>query len=268
MAKSASKTLHESFVRFFESPTRESLRVLLQEHMGENRNCDFKEQWPEHGPLAKHLLGLVNTGGGCLIVGVEERSDKTLHPSGLSEIKDKADVVNGIKLFLPEPLQTAIEIGDFSYDATEYASLIGKRFQVVFVHPRPAALPFVAQKAGSGIRSGAIYIRREGQTEEATYDEVQRLIVERLNIGPQTAEARSLKEHLEELKVLYAEIPRYLQAGSFNENFFQQLARATMFFGGESRANPNYPAEDYQAFVLRALEAKKKVIESELRLRT
>jgi predicted HTH transcriptional regulator len=172
-----SKTVHESFSKFFENPTRESLRNLLKEHVGELRNCDFKELWPDHASVAKHLLGLANVGGGCLIIGVKENGDKTLSPVGIA-IKDKADIISGVKLFIPEPLLAALEIADFSYDSAEYQALIGKRFQVLFVHPRPDSVPFVAERAGAGIRSGAIYLRKEGATDEATYAEVQRLIAE------------------------------------------------------------------------------------------
>jgi len=264
MNKTPSKTVHESFTQFFESPTRESLRALLKEHVGELRNCDFKEAWPEHSAVAKHLLGLANVGGGCLIVGVKENEDKTLSPDGLHSLKDKADIINGVKLFLPEPLLAALEIGDFSYDAAEYAALVGKKFQVLFVHGRPEAVPFVAQRAGSGIRAGAIYVRREGITEEATYEEVQRLLTERLAASPQTTEARNLKEHLEELKVLYAEIPRNIRSATPMPllRFNQDIERVVRSLSGGSKPNPDYPSEDYVSFVRRLLDEKKMLIES------
>lgn len=265
MKNNESKTVHESFSRFFETPTRESLRALLKEHVGELRNCDFKEAWPDHASVAKHLLGLANVGGGCLIVGVKENEDKTLSPVGIAQIKDKADIVNGVKLFLPEPLLAALEIGDFSFDAAEYATLIGKRFQIIFVHARPEVVPFVAQRGGTGVRSGAIYIRREGSTEEATYEEVQRLLTQRVAALPQTAEARNLKEHLEELKVLYSEIPRNVQVGVppvMGLSMLQDWAKIASMFSGEAKKNPNYPDEDYQAFVRRLIEGKKKLIEN------
>jgi predicted HTH transcriptional regulator len=259
MNRNNSKTVHESFARFFELPTRESLRSLLKEHVGELRSCDFKESWPEHAPVARHLLGLANVGGGCLIVGVKENEDKTLAPIGVSQIKDKADIVSGVKLFLPEPLLAALEIADFSYEAAEYATLVGKRFQVVFVHGRPDAVPFVAQRGGSGVRAGAIYIRREGATDEASYEEVQRLLTQRLAAFPQTVEARNLKEHLEELKVLYAEIPKNIQGSAA---WIQEITKFASVFSGETKKNPGYPAEDYQAFVHRVLDGKKKLIEN------
>lgn len=263
MARKESKTIHEAFSRFFENPTRASLRALLREHVGELRNCDFKEDWPENSSLAKHVLGIGNAGGGCLVLGVKENTDKSTFPQGLKQIKDKADISNGLKAYLPEPLLAAIETADFKYEESEYPALVGKLFQVIFVHARPDSLPFVAQRGSTGLRAGAIFVRREGQTEEASYEEVQKLIGERLLATPQTALARNLKEHLEELKVLYSEIPPTLNApGSLFAPLFSKSAQqfASMLVG-ESRPNPKYPEEDYQTFVRRLLDGKKSLIE-------
>lgn len=263
MARKQSKTIHEAFSRFFENPTRDSLRALLKEHVGELRNCDFKEDWPESASLAKHVLGIGNAGGGCLVLGVKENADKSTSPQGLKQIKDKADISNGLKAYLPEPLLATLETADFKFEASEYPALIGKLFQVIFVHARPDSLPFVAQRSSTGLRAGAIYVRREGQTEEATYEEVQKLVAERLLAAPQTVEARNLKEHLEELKVLFAEIPRNLNVpGNLFAPLFSQTAQqfANMLIG-EAKPNPAYPEEDYQAFVCRLLKAKKCLIE-------
>jgi hypothetical protein len=261
MAFKDSKTIHEAFSRFFEKPTRESLRMFLREHVGELRNCDFKEDWPEHSSLAKHLLGIGNAGGGCLVFGVTENDDKTTSPKGLPAIKDKADISNGVKPYLPEPLHAAVEIADFKYEASEYPALVGKLFQVVFVHDRSEFVPFVAKRTGTGIRSGSIYVRREGQTEEATYEELQRLIDRRVGASPETAMASSIKEHLQELKVLYAEVPRFLATqGTLFLPLSEEIGRIARMFGG-SRPNPDYPKEDYQSFVLRLIESKKLAIE-------
>jgi hypothetical protein len=253
-----SKSVHEAFTRFFESPSRETLRTLLKEHVGELRACDFKEIWPNNPSLAKHLLAIGNAEGGCLVVGVRENPDKSLTAQGVRDIRDKADFFNGVKAYVPARLLAAIEIADFSFAASEYSELIGKAFQVVFIHPRTAELPFVAQRAGEGIRGGAIYVRREGQSEEGTHEEVQAVIAKRLASAPTTSTARGLKEHLEELKILYAEIPRYL-GGPFSA-FSEDMERLARSMTGDNRSNPQYPKEDYQAFVRRLLDAKKLLI--------
>jgi len=201
-----SKTIHETYARFFEKPSRESLRELLKGHLGEHRHCDFKESWPENGSLSKHLLGLANVGGGCLVFGVQENEDRTTTAVGLDSLKDKADVFNGIKYYLPESLMSRIEIADFSFDASEYPQIIGKEFQVLFVDGIPAQIPYVARKSGTGLREGAIYTRREGVTEEASFEEINRLIADRIARELPSTQARHLLEHLEELKILYGEI--------------------------------------------------------------
>jgi hypothetical protein len=268
VARKESKTVHEAFSRFFENPTRQSFRLLLKEHVGELRNCDFKEEWPEFGALAKHVLGIGNAGGGCLIFGVKENADKTTSPDGLQRIKDKADISNGLKAYLPEPLLAAIETADFKYDAPEYPALVGKLFQVLFIHSTPEGLPFVSQRGTTGVRAGAIYVRREGQTEEASYEEVQALIRQKLSATPQTEVARGIKEHLEELKVLYSEIPRNINGpGSlFEPVFSKSMMQFASLFSGQFKPNPDYPQEDYQKFVRRILESKKSIIENALGL--
>jgi len=64
--------LGEAFARFFEAPTREGLRALLQENFGEANEIDFKRELPEGSKLARHVLGLANFGEGCIVVGVEQ----------------------------------------------------------------------------------------------------------------------------------------------------------------------------------------------------
>ena len=263
MNRKDSKTVHEAFARFFEAPSRESLRTLLKEHVGELRNCDFKAEWPENSALSKHILGIGNAGGGCLIFGVKENDDKSTTPQGLPEFKDKADLANGLKAYLSEPLLNSIETADFKYEASEYAALVGKIFQVIFIHARPESLPFVAQRGGTGIRAGSIYVRREGQTEEATYEEVQRVISDRLAAAPQTLEARNLKEHLEELKVLFSEIPKNLSSpGLVFAPISKDMERIARMFAGNLLPNPQYPKEDYQTFVAGLIVRKKRLIES------
>lgn len=259
---SKTKGYHESFARFFESPTRESLRNLIKDNVGELRVCDFKAQWPEHSSLAKHVLGMANSGGGCLVIGVEEQADKSLEPVGMPAITDKADITNGLKNYLPTDLLKMVDVLDFSFDASEYPKLIGKRFQVVFVEYRPGHIPFVSTRAGSSIRSATVYVRREGSTEEANHDELQRLLNARIETGHSTTKEVDLKEHLDQLKVLFAEIPKIRQGPSPFATMSSLFSSGSFF--GPSQSNPNYPKEGFEAFVLRMIELKKLQVSEEL----
>lgn len=258
------KTVHEAFTQFFENPTRLSLSRLLEHHVGELRACDFKEMWPSSPQIAKHVLALGNAGGGCLLVGLREVKGGSVESVGLAEFRDKADIMKGLQPFVPQKLLDAIEIADFSYDASEYERLIGKKFQVVFVHPRLEALPFISERAGEGIRIATAYVRREGATEPATYSELQHLVDQRIAASPKSSEARGLRAHLEELRVLYSQVPRQLTTG---RNQLEQIIASSGFamtglLRPETVPNPAYPQEDLVAFVVRMIAKKKAVIEA------
>jgi predicted HTH transcriptional regulator len=260
------KSFHEDFAKFFEKPTREGLRKLLKNNIGELRTLDFKGQWLDHSSLSKNILGMANSGGGCLVVGVEEKTDKTFEPVGLSTLEDKANIINGIKRFIPNILLNMVDIVDFSYDASEYPKLIGKKFQVLFVEFDPSYLPFISMGDGKGIREAAIYVNRGGMTVEANHDELQKLLNTRIETGYSTAKEIDLKKHLDQLRVLLMEIPQYREksqwAGAFD--YLSGLSTIHRMMGIIREPNPKYPKENFEDFVLRMIELKKKRIAKEL----
>lgn len=113
------KTFKEEFAQFFESPTREGLRDLLKGNLGGFPNVDFKESLPSFTKIARHLLGQANLGGGCLIIGVSEKDDKTLESVGVDKLEDKKVILDKIKKYLPVALLEDIEIGDFTYQDSD-----------------------------------------------------------------------------------------------------------------------------------------------------
>lgn len=125
------KAFHEEIARFFEKPTRESLREVLRSNVGEFPNYDFKAQWPALSKVACHLLAIGNSGGGCLVAGVAEKEDGTLEPKGVEKLIDKADIMGGIERYVPTTLLANIEVLDFSYDTSEYPAIQYKKFQAI-----------------------------------------------------------------------------------------------------------------------------------------
>ena len=55
-----------------QNPTRENFIDILDNGLGEQDNLDFKVQWIEAQKLAEILLGIANSGGGAIILGVKE----------------------------------------------------------------------------------------------------------------------------------------------------------------------------------------------------
>ncbi len=198
------KRYKEDFARFFESPSREGWRDLLQGQLGELDAVDFKQNWPSASKLARHVIGLANTRGGCLIAGIAEKDDKSFEPVGLASFMDKADIQKSVKKYLP--VQLKYEIFDFAYEDSEYPKLIGKKFQVLMVEDKPQYIPFIARCDGDGIRENALYVRRGTNTEEANYEELQEILNHRIETGYSSRGEFDLNRHLSELNSLYRHI--------------------------------------------------------------
>jgi predicted HTH transcriptional regulator len=247
------KKQHEGYAKFFEEPTRESLRELLKYNIGELDYLDFKEVWPDTPKLAKHILGLANSGGGALVIGTKQNDDGSIEPVGLIALADKTDITNKIKDFLPD--QISAEILDFSYKESEYLTLKGKSFQVMLVESDPKSLPFLAKKDGDGVKRNAVYVREGVSTTEASHETLQKIINRRLDTGYSSQKVLALKEHLEQLKIPDKERPG-------------NNSGLALLFGEEALGNifATKSTSDYKQFVESLYHKKKKLIVQDLGL--
>ena len=238
-------TLRDAFADFFKSPSRESLSVILADLPEERNEIDFKKDWDSWPKLAKNTIAMGNTGNGLIVHGVEQQNGLFV-AVGLPELIDKANISKGIQDYLPSKLDW--EIWDFCYPAEHFLS--AKKYQVVAINYDPSIIPLVSFKDGAEIKRNRIYVRRQTESVEANYDEMQDVI--RRRIASSSISARKLAEHLEELRALYQSMNKYI---SMNEMMAGILA---------SDKNPRYPAEDFDSFVLRMIEHKKKVVQAML----
>lgn len=230
-----------AFEEFFASPTHHKLEELLRSHGGEFDCLDFKADWPHFSKVARHILAIGNSGGGVLVVGVEELPKGGLKAQGLEHIEDKADVHKRVSKYLPKQMKW--NMYDFFYAEGD---LSGKKFQVVVVEYQPHVLPLVSEASGEGIRKAAVYVRRGTSSEEADYHELQQIVNARIETGHSSAKVMTLQEHLDELQALYQQIPIYT-------NPFARVPLPT--------SNPDYPKESYDQFIAKLIERKKQIIE-------
>lgn len=234
------KYLHEELATFFEQPNRITLRDLLKGHVGESDHLDFKEEWPPPGPkLARHVLGFANSGGGALVLGVKERDDGSMAATGLPRLADKTVIYDAVTTYLPDGLE--FDVRDFRYTESEYDAIKGKMFQVLFVENCPERLPFLADRDGDDIAASVVYVRAGTSTRPATHEQLQRILNRRIETGHSTERELTLREHLDELKILYDER--------------RPLSFAiTLAFTAD-------PRDNYGSFVDRMIEAKQRTIE-------
>lgn len=265
------KAIKEEFARLFMNPSLESLPEFLRNGLGEFPYCEFKERWPNTGDLVRHILGIANSGGGLIVIGVAEKSDKTHEAIGIvGAFKDKADFGKEVDKYLPDALRRVVQVIDLDYTSSvNPAELVGKKFQIVYVSDDPSHIPFMANSETTGLGKNTVYVRRDANTEPANYDELQGVINRRVETNHSTRGESDLQSHLDQLKVLYSQIPRHVQSGGLGEIMAKAMGEAMHeALGGRSIENEAYPKEDYQAFVTRMIDGKKRRIQVELDLPT
>lgn len=133
---------------------------------------DPKHEWPE---LVKDIVAMANSGGGKILVGVND--DGT--PSGADVTKllgaDLADIVNKIRAV------TDVNFADFTIDSALDAELpiaeitIGSS-TTPLVFSKPGNYADVNGKPQCAFRSGTLYVRHGPKSEPATSDDIRSLI--------------------------------------------------------------------------------------------
>lgn len=264
--------LKDVIYKLLQEPTLDKFREFLRSHTGEHNSIDFKSQWIEGPALAKELLALANSQGGIIIFGVSENEDKSIKITGLSEIRDKAVVSNDIKDYVTSDLK--YDIYDFSYTTSEYEVLQGKNFQMLVVDDTPKNIPFLSKKESGKLKQNMIYVRRGTSCEIANKEEIEAILNRRVNyIHPNNGEPLQLREHLNQLKVLYENIEKDHTYTTYHSealtNLSLMMINMTKYLPkAETRTEPNplYPEEDYESFIARMILEKKKKIERVLDL--
>jgi predicted HTH transcriptional regulator len=241
------KPQHEAFAQFFEKPTRERLRELVKQNIGETDYLDFKVEWPDLVKVSKHILALANSGGGALVIGVNQTDAGSIEAKGLTEFKDKVDIIKNTNKFIPA--NVSFEILDFSYADSEYPSIKGKMFQVVLVEYSEKILPLLSLREGTGIKSNIAYIRHGTESTEANHVQLEHLVNLRIESGYSSSHTLELKEHLDQLQVLY-------QARKNKNSFDISSSIMESVFGN--------PLKDYYKFVEDMISSKKLRIKREL----
>lgn len=265
---------------FLKSPSKDNFRKFLKENCGELNEIDFKLGWIDKGQLSKMILSMANSHGGIIVVGVNENEDGTLSLEGLAQLKDKADINNEISKYVPPGLD--YEVFDFVYDASEYTAVENKKFQLLIIHDTPERLPFISMKETTGLKSDTIYIRRGTKCEIANAHEIEKMLEAKIQTIFKESSNLSLEEHLNQLKILYSELPQKINvlvrkgklsqsATTMLETLSKSIGKAYGILGEpdqyEEIDNPNYPEESYEAFIVRMIQLKKLKIEKFLDLK-
>lgn len=259
------------------NPSRDGFKTFLKESCGELDNIDFKEKWITKGKLAKIMLAMANTGGGVIVLGIQENKDDNYLAVGIDELKDAADVEKEIKKLVPRNLSYSVL--NFIYDDEIYGEYAGKKFQAIIIADAPEQLPFFSIGASDDIEKDCVYVRRGTSSEKTSARDFETMIQRKLENVFKESNDLSLKEHLEQLQFLYDSIPqkkrvlvkkgkRFVGAmeglQALSERMTEILGEPDQY---EEVPNENYPSEDYEQFLVRMIDKKKLKIEKVLDLK-
>ena len=253
----------EEFAKFCETPDRTKFRELIKQNTGEYNHIDFKEKWIEIPVIAKHILGFANSEGGVLVFGIKEEATGSLIVQGIDKFEDKTEIKSKLQKYLPTELQYEIHNFEYNNDA-EWGQIKNKKFQVLIVENTPQYIPFLSMSSsGEILYKNRIYYRGKTNTEEATYEELKKIINRRLDTTLSTTVEDEFKEHLTQLRMIYSFIDGYLTRAPFWMTNISALA----ILGSTREDNPKYPKEDFEEFIIKMIQRKKDIIEGLIRLR-
>ena len=266
----------ENLASFLKNPTRDNLRSLLMLESVEDNDLDFKRELIPYYDIAKHILAMSNKNGGAIIFGVDEIKANNFSVCGLDDLPDRTDILKGINAFIPFELTNDVDVHLHRFNEQEDQNLQNKMLLSIIVEHNPKYIPFVSLKdKDNKLKKNTIYIRRNGASEIANYDEIQDILNRRIETEYSTTNERELIEHLEELKKLYSYIPKTVRVvnETISDIISSQKLSARSSPKVESNTqrilkeleyrilpNPDHPKESYEAFIGKLIEIKKEII--------
>lgn len=246
------KGFREAFAKFFESPTREALRDVLRDYVGEFDDFELKGEMLPFDRIVKHMLGMANKSGGVIIFGVSIDENGNLDTKGLDSIADRTEFSKGLDKYAPHDMTW--DVIDFHYEDSEYARLRGRSFRVIVIEYSPEYIPFLPKKGSEEFEVTDIFTRRNASTIRANYEQLQHILNRRIETDYSSTTRLSLREHVEELKELYAVL-----SGGPPVSLTEALAR---MYRVQMPRSPCYPKETFGEFIAKMIESKKRAIAS------
>lgn len=246
----------DSLIAFLKEPTMDNFLIFFEGNIGETNNVDFKSEWIEIEKIAQILLGMANSGGGCIIVGITENNG-TMDSTGIKgKIFDPADFIKQIEKYFPDSLVGNIQIVNFFYDHIVYRDLMDKKFQMVYIEIDDEMLPVICEHESKYFKKGDIFIRRGTSTEKINYEELNILVKQKVEAINSKVTNEGLQEELQQLKILYDAIPSIINRSSFSS--LKQSSFVLQALGKQE--NKIYPDESYEQYLVNIIKSKKEKI--------
>jgi predicted HTH transcriptional regulator len=248
------KQISDLVMEFIKHPDKYNLERLRDLHTGEQNYIDFKREWMADYDTLRHIIGFANSGGGCILIGVEEDSGHILNFVGLKNFTDKTKFQEKLSKHISSELK--YEIHDITTDKIDNSDISDKKFQAIIIFDNPAKIPFVVLKdfdeSGSKkIKAGDIYCRSKVSTNLVNQSDLENIFKRKVEALMSEKTTMDFKDHIDQLKVLYDSIKEFKYESIFDLSSI--LQRKT--------ENDNFPEESFDEFISKMIDCKKKRIE-------
>lgn len=191
------KGIKEKFARLFDDPNRQTFKIALDNLTGEYDDLEFKEQEIDVHILAKHILGIANTSGGIICLGVKESEDGLI-PIGLDNSSDSTDLKKKLSKYLPYNLDYEVHPIDYD-DNGLWSDIRNKSFKIITVEYTPENIPFMPMKGSDDYEKTDIFCRKNSSTNRCEYDDLQDILNKRITASQNFL---NLNQELKELEIL------------------------------------------------------------------
>jgi len=250
----------DSLLDFLKEPTLETFSFFLEQNLGETNNIEFKSEWIEIEKIAQILMGMGNSGGGYILIGIAEK-DGNLESKGIQEkIYDPSDFIKKISKYFPDSIVVNIQLLNFFFDNDVYGKLKNKKFQMIIINVEDDKIPIVCECESKLFKKGDIFIRRGTNTEKINYEELQMLLNRRIEAAKAQLTDEGLNEQLKQLKILYDAIPTVIN--KFSYSALKQSPFMLQMVGKEK--NKVYPEKSYEEFLVDMIQMKQEKIQKYL----
>jgi hypothetical protein len=153
--------------------TEADLLQLVADGRAEDQNLDFKAQGYSGGnagaELSKDVIGMANTAGGVLLIGVEEKGERAVGIPGIALENGDRDPMERYERMLRDRIEPPIQGIQIK------AIPVGKEGKKVIAIGVPTSMsrPHRTKVSGEGSGRGRWAIRRNKNTDDMTYREIR-----------------------------------------------------------------------------------------------
>lgn len=236
-----------------------TLKELIEQTYGESNFLDFKEKFIKEDHIAQLILAMANSGGGTIIFGINDDNVPVGLPKEEEKI-DQTDLERKINNYLPDEIKYTMYPIKYE-EKEEFQDFSGKIFYVLYIPKQNRYIPFLAKKQGEKLKTNIVYIRKNTSVEAASNNDLEAIFKLRLIEQYKDLSNMKLDEHISQLRILYGSLEKQISSGNSWSEAISVLQKSLAPFSNTTIENPNYPEEDFEDFINKMIEKKKRKIE-------